>query len=55
MENTEEARIDRIVNDLLPTTPFEGKYDAPQSIALRLEMYQTPTMRLAIVNDGKIV
>jgi CubicO group peptidase (beta-lactamase class C family) len=47
-------RIQRIINNLLPTTGLEGKFGPPQTLRNRLAFYHTPGVSIAVVNDFEI-
>jgi len=49
-----EARIQRIVNSLLPETAFAGEYAAPAPLAERMAFYHTPGVSLAVIDNFEV-
>jgi CubicO group peptidase (beta-lactamase class C family) len=49
-----EARVDRVVNGLLPETAFRNRWGAPARLADRMAYYHTPGLSIAVVNEGRI-
>ena len=51
-----EQRIRRVVNGLLPATPFQnsGRYGEPAGLKDRMAHHQAPGVSIAVINDGKI-
>jgi CubicO group peptidase (beta-lactamase class C family) len=49
-----EARVQRVLNGLLPETAFQGRYGPPATLAERMAYYHTPGVSLAVVNEGRI-
>ena len=49
-----EQRIDRVINNLLPTTALEGKFDPPKNLYERLANYHTPGISIAVINDFEV-
>jgi CubicO group peptidase (beta-lactamase class C family) len=48
------ARIKHIINNLCPSTGFEGKFGSPQTLQNRLDYYHTPGVSIAVINDFKV-
>jgi len=51
---TTEARIERVLNGLLPETAFEGRYGPPSALAGRMAFYHTPGVSIAVVDEGRV-
>jgi CubicO group peptidase (beta-lactamase class C family) len=49
-----EQRIDRVINNLLPTTVLEGKFGPPKNLYERLAYYRTPGISIAVINDFEL-
>lgn len=49
-----EQRLERVINGLLPQTPFENQYGAPASLKNRMAYYYTPGVSIAVIKDYKI-
>jgi len=49
-----EARIERVVNGLLPETEFSDRYGPPASLKDRMAHYSTPGVSVAVVNEGRL-
>ena len=51
-----EERIQRVINGLLPATPFQnsGRYGEPAALQDRMAHHQAPGVSIAVINDGKI-
>jgi CubicO group peptidase (beta-lactamase class C family) len=49
-----EQRIDRVINNLLPTAPLAGKFGVPKTLADRLAYYRAPGISIAVINDFEI-
>lgn len=49
-----EQRIERVINGLLPDTPFEGQYGTRASLKSRMAHYHTPGLSIAVIKDYKI-
>jgi CubicO group peptidase (beta-lactamase class C family) len=52
--NITEQRIERVINNLLPTTMLEGQFDSSQNLHERLAHYRTPGISIAVVNDFEV-
>jgi hypothetical protein len=46
--------IERVTNNLLPTTGFRSKFNSPQTLQNRLAYYNTPGVSIAVINDFEI-
>jgi CubicO group peptidase (beta-lactamase class C family) len=49
-----EQRIERVINNLLPATALEGKFDSPKTLSERLAHHQTPGISIAVINNFEI-
>ncbi len=49
-----EARIDRVINGLLPETDVANRYGPKASLKERMAHYHTPGVSIAVVNDGRV-
>jgi CubicO group peptidase (beta-lactamase class C family) len=49
-----EHRIERVINNLLPTTVLEGKFGLPKNLRERLAHYHTPGVSIAVINDFEV-
>jgi CubicO group peptidase (beta-lactamase class C family) len=49
-----EARIDRVINGLLPETDIANRYGPKASLKERMAHYHTPGVSIAVVNDGRV-
>ncbi|MBD2100173.1 serine hydrolase [Leptolyngbya sp. FACHB-261] len=49
-----EQRIEHVINNLLPTTALEGKFDSPKTLDEQLTRYHTPGISIAVINDFEI-
>ncbi|MCC5647907.1 hypothetical protein LC607_34395 [Nostoc sp. CHAB 5824] len=49
-----EQRIERVINNLLPATPLEGKFGSPKTLDEQLAHYHTPGISIAVINDFEI-
>lgn len=49
-----EQRIERVVNGLLPPAMLKGETPAKMKLADRMQLYKTPGVSLALINDGRI-
>jgi CubicO group peptidase (beta-lactamase class C family) len=54
MVKTIEQRIDRVIQNLLPQTAFEGNFGSPKSLAERLTQCHTPGASIAVINNFEI-
>jgi len=48
------TRIRRVINNLLPATDLEGKFDSPRTLRDRLAYYHTPGVSIAMINDFEV-
>lgn len=49
-----DQRIEYVINNLLPTTALEGKFDSPKTLDEQLARYHTPGISIAVINDSEI-
>lgn len=49
-----QARITRVVENLLPDTAFENEYGPPSRLEDRMDFYNTPGVSIAVVSDYAI-
>ncbi|MBR8839928.1 MAG: beta-lactamase family protein [Stigonema ocellatum SAG 48.90 = DSM 106950] len=49
-----EQRIERVIQNLLPLTAFEGKLGTPKPLSERLEQCHTPGASIAVINNFEI-
>ena len=49
-----EARIERIVNGLLPETEFSDRYGPPATLKDRMAHDFTPGVSVAVINEGRL-
>ena len=54
MNQYTNKRIKRIINNLLPATGLQGKFDAPRTLRDRLAYYHTPGVSMAVINNFEI-
>ena len=54
MEKLNENRIISILNNLLPSTGLDGKFNSPQTLTNRMAHYHTPGVSIAVINDFEI-
>lgn len=54
MDKHIDNRIKHMVNNLLPTTGLEGKFNSPQTLPNRLTYYHTPGVSIAVINGFEI-
>src|SRR5262245_33649792 len=50
----ENPRINRVLNGLLPDSPFRNQFEAKASLKDRMAYFHTPGLSIAVVNDYKI-
>jgi len=49
-----ENRIERVINNLLPATSFDGRYASGKTLQERQAFYHTPGVSLAVINNYEI-
>lgn len=49
-----KQRIERVINGLLPLTPFENQYGAKASLKDRMAYYHTPGVSIAVIDNYQI-
>jgi CubicO group peptidase (beta-lactamase class C family) len=54
MDKHFSQRVKRLLNDLLPATGLESKFDPPQTLRDRLRHYHTPGVSIAAINDFEV-
>jgi len=54
MNKRTNIRIRHILNNLLPSTSLEGKFDSPRTLRDQLAHYHTPGVSIAVINDFEI-
>jgi len=53
-ETGTDARVQRVLNGLLPATAFQRRLGPPAPLAERMAYYHTPGVSLAVVNGGHV-
>ncbi|HKQ37227.1 MAG TPA: serine hydrolase domain-containing protein [Verrucomicrobiae bacterium] len=54
VDDAVEKRIERVVNSLLPDSPFRNKFEPAASLKKRMAYFHTPGVSIAVVNDYRI-
>ena len=54
MNKHSDTRIKHIINNLLPPTGLEGKFNSPRTLRDRLAYYHTPGVSIAVINDFEV-
>jgi CubicO group peptidase (beta-lactamase class C family) len=49
-----EQRLERVVNGLLPSGAFTGRFGPKATLKERMAYYHTPGVSIAVINDGRI-
>ena len=54
MSTCTDQRIERVVQNLVPTTAFDDKFGPTASLEARLAYYHTPGVTIAVVDNFEI-
>lgn len=49
-----DQRIQRVIDNLLPSTAFDGKFASPKNLQERMAYYHTPGVSVAVINDFQV-